>query len=191
MKKQILFFVSLVITFSSCVTITPKAKQVPYTSVEKIVSLKPGMSYAEVSSTLGIPPYDVHYLTDSEGMALQYFYRLKVRKFKLPSMNNAEDFYESEEFQTIGEPKYLTSEPQILLVMFKEGKMSSALTGAGLQESEAYLLKNDNIKIINKGNFQRIVVGEKVGQNNQEYLPKDTLIAYNKKFVKRKSRRQK
>lgn len=190
MKKQLLFFVSLVITLSSC-TITPKAKQAPYTSVEKIVSLKPGMSYAEVSSTLGIPPYDVHYLTDSEGMALQYFYRLKVRKFKLPSMNNAEEFYESEEFQTMGEPKYLTSEPQILLVIFKEGKMSSALTKAGLQESEAYLLKNDNIKIINKGNYQRVVVEEKVGQNNQEYLPKDTLIAYNKKIFKRKSRRQK
>ncbi len=73
MKKyySILF---TVIFFSSCLVQSPK-----YAGVEQVLSLKTGMSKEEVSTTLGIPPYDIKYFTDTSSQLI-YKYRTTDRR---------------------------------------------------------------------------------------------------------------
>jgi hypothetical protein len=68
-------FFMLVCFFASCIVQAPK-----YTKVEQVLMLKPGMSRDEVTTTLGIPPYDMRSMNDKGETVLIYKYRVTDRK---------------------------------------------------------------------------------------------------------------
>jgi hypothetical protein len=74
MKRSNILLVFLLLCFvSSCIVKAPK-----YTTVEKVLALKLGLTKDEVSERLGIPPYNFKSLTDS-GTVLLYKYRVTDR----------------------------------------------------------------------------------------------------------------
>jgi hypothetical protein len=66
----------LVFTLHSCIVERP-----PYSKVEKVLTLKLGMSMDTISKILDIPPYDLRSLDDSSGQTvLVYKYRVTDRR---------------------------------------------------------------------------------------------------------------
>lgn len=74
--RIIKFFLAflLLINFASCVVERP-----PYTKIEQVLTLHTGMSKEEVSTVLGIPPYDLKLSTDTQTILI-YKYRVTNRK---------------------------------------------------------------------------------------------------------------
>ncbi len=73
--------VSIAVTLHSCIVHAPK-----YTGIEEVLTLKPGMTKEEVSKALGIPPYDLKSVTDSETVLI-YKYRTTDRNTLPLAMN--------------------------------------------------------------------------------------------------------
>ncbi|MFL5765758.1 MAG: outer membrane protein assembly factor BamE [Bacteroidia bacterium] len=61
-------------SFSSCITQSPK-----YASVEQVLSLKTGMTKNEISDSLGVPPYDIRWYSDT---TTQYIYKYRTTERK-------------------------------------------------------------------------------------------------------------
>jgi len=81
---KILIFISTCLFLamvSSCIVQAPK-----YTGVEEVLQLKTGMTKEEVSSILGIPPYDLKSILDSTTTYI-YKYRTTDRKTVPLAMN--------------------------------------------------------------------------------------------------------
>lgn len=72
MKNSLLIFLSTLL-FSSCIVQSPK-----YTSLEKVMTLKLGMSRAAVEETLGLKPYNLKSYTDTSDVYI-YIYRVTDR----------------------------------------------------------------------------------------------------------------
>ncbi len=159
--KPLLFISSIVVLFSSC-GIHSKWVAPPYTNVEKIMTLKPGMTVEEVTGTLGIPAYNVYNIQEDGSMILLYNYRIKNRKMEVP-VDPAEqnDVIHSESGQDGGQTFYQT-ESNYLYVYFKEKKLKSVITEAGLVNSEFIMLVNNNLKIISKEDMSKLTM-KKVG----------------------------
>jgi hypothetical protein len=123
----------------------------PFTSVDKVVKVKTGMSMAEVSSTLGIEPYDAYFSQDDGFFVVTYNYRLKDRRMTIisPFPGEREKKVRSEEAQLTGEIWYQRSY-QTIYVFFKDGKMKSLITDNGRADGEFLLITNNNISFINK-----------------------------------------
>lgn len=142
--------VILMIVMSGCM----KRLAPPYSTVEKIVRVTPGMSASEVSSTLGIPPYDVYHMAGDGSSVMSYWYKLKERKNTgcgtFEKMGLADPFYSKEENLSVG-ASYYTSEHK-LYVLYQNGKVSSLVTDAGQAESEELLILNNTIQFIGKTN---------------------------------------
>ena len=126
----------------------------PYSTVEKIVRITPGMTAAEVSSTLGIPPYDVYHMSGDGSSVMSYWYKLKERKNTgcgtFEKMGLADPFYSKEENLAVG-ASYYTTEHR-LYVLYNNGKVSSLVTDAGRNDSEDLLVLNNTIQFIAKTN---------------------------------------
>jgi hypothetical protein len=149
-KLQLLCFVTALVLFSSCA----KRIAVPYSTVEKIVKITPGMSASDVSSTLGIPPYDIYHMAGDGSTILLYNYRLKKRKNTgcglLENMGLADPFYSKEENLSVGNSYYV--EDCRLYVLLQNGKVASLVTDAGREDSEDLLVQNNTIQFIAKSN---------------------------------------
>ena len=74
MKKQILKVVFILLFLTSCIIQSPK-----YTTLDKVMSLKLGMSRTAVEETLGIKPYDIKSYNDTSNVFI-YVYRVTDRK---------------------------------------------------------------------------------------------------------------
>jgi outer membrane protein assembly factor BamE (lipoprotein component of BamABCDE complex) len=72
--KSILRTLVFACLLSSCVVEAPK-----YTGIEEVLTLKTGMTKEEVSKTLGIPPYDLKTVTDTQSTYI-YKYRTTDRR---------------------------------------------------------------------------------------------------------------
>jgi len=72
--KKYLILLFIVLGFSSCFVQSPK-----YAAIEQVLTLKTGMSKEEVSTVLGIPPYDFKSVTDTS-YQLIYKYRTTDRR---------------------------------------------------------------------------------------------------------------
>lgn len=72
--KKLLPVLFLAFFLSSCFIQSPK-----YAGVEQVLSLKTGMTKEEVSTVLGIPPYDIKSLTDTSAQLI-YKYRTTDRR---------------------------------------------------------------------------------------------------------------
>jgi len=121
----------------------------PYSTVEKIAKISCGMTSSDVSSTLGIPPYDIYH-TNCDGSTLHvYWYKIKERRNKGCSSTMA-DFYSKEENLTVGNTYY--TKEQRVYVLFQNGKVSGMITDAGREDSEDLLIHNNTIQFIGKTN---------------------------------------
>jgi hypothetical protein len=126
----------------------------PYSTVEKIVRINPGMTASDVSSTLGIPPYDVYHMAGDGSSVMSYWYKIKERKNTgcglLENMGLADPFYSKEENLAVG-ASYFTTEHRVY-VLYQNGKVSSLVTDAGRENSEDLLVLNNTIQFIGKTN---------------------------------------
>ncbi len=81
-------FISIILFFtSSCIVVSPK-----YTTLEKTMMLKPGMTQHEVEELLGVHPYDIKSASDSL-LVLTYVYRVTSRRtlsFNTKAVNGSE-----------------------------------------------------------------------------------------------------
>ncbi|MFN8230282.1 MAG: hypothetical protein U0V03_05090 [Bacteroidia bacterium] len=149
-KTHLLAFVTVVMLLSSCA----KRIAVPYSTVEKIVKVTPGMTTSDVSSTLGIPPYDVYHMAGDGSTVLIFNYKLKQRKNTgcgaLERMGFADPFYSKEENLAVGSSYYV--EESKVYILFQNGKVTSLVTDAGREDSEDLLIQNNTIQFISKSN---------------------------------------
>ncbi len=134
----------------------------PYTNVEKIMSMKPGMTLEEVNQTLGIPPYNIFNIQDDGSMVLLYNYRVKNRRMDVPSDPLTQtDVKNSEAGQDQGQP-YYESESNFLYVYFKDRKLKSVISETGIENSEFLMLINNNLKTLTKEDMNKLTM-KKVG----------------------------
>jgi len=152
-------FITCIVILTSCaVQQNQKWIAPPYTSVDKIIKVKEGMSIEEVNNVLGINPYDIYILQDKGASILIYNYRIKDREMEVPSnYNQRTKFIHSEEAQTSGEIRYKT-DGNILYAFFKDGKLETMLTDAGKDNSEYLLLINNNVGILSKKELDKLKV---------------------------------
>lgn len=150
--KNFLFVCTAAILLSSCYT---KRIAPPYTKVESIIKINPGMTASEVSSTLGIPPFDIYHMSGDGSTVHMYYYKVKERRNKecfiiigIDKIFSADAFYAKEQNLTVGS-SYYTKEER-LYVLFKNGKVSSLVTDAGRDDSEDLLVQNNTIQFISK-----------------------------------------
>ncbi len=74
MNKPILTAIVIMLFLSSCIVQSPK-----YTTVQQVLTLKIGMTKAEVEDTLGLKPYDIKLYNDT-GNTYVYVYRVVDRR---------------------------------------------------------------------------------------------------------------
>ena len=75
MRAAHLLLIAIIACLSSCIVQAPK-----YTKIEQVLSLKPGMTKDDVTTALGIPPYDLRSMNDKGETVLIYKYRVTDRK---------------------------------------------------------------------------------------------------------------
>lgn len=95
----------------------------PFTDLEKILALKPGISEKEASDILKIKPYDIVYSHELGKKILIYNYRVKDRNMRLQT-RAAERIIHSEDAQRQGEVWY-NKQYRELFVLFENEKLKS------------------------------------------------------------------
>jgi outer membrane protein assembly factor BamE (lipoprotein component of BamABCDE complex) len=123
-----------------------------FTNVQKISSLKRGMSVEEVNKALGITPFDA--IFDLDDLLLSYNYRLKKRRIPVTNLNNFVNMYEdpaknsvnSELAQNIGSIYY--DEWKKLFVKFNDDKLVGFFTDEGLENASRIATVENRIAII-------------------------------------------
>lgn len=135
------FIIIILLIFTACRT----WNSIPYTNVEKLSSLKIGMSINEVNKSLELKPYDL-YLKGENGVVALYNYRVKKRKMKV--LGKKSSSLHNEDSQTKGEDWY--AERYYCYIYFKNNKLKSIITDRGKLKSEEILIKNNSIYLIQK-----------------------------------------
>lgn len=161
MKKLLITAVTSGFLASCSVYISP-----PFTDVEKISQLKKDMPASKVSAVLGIPPYDIFYMDETDGYVLCYNYRVKNKRLKVETLNR--DEFErktrNDDSQTSGvmwyDKKYKT-----VYCMIKAGNLVSYLTTSGEQRVDDVLTQLNRIEFIEKSNV--VDLNEKQGDATQ------------------------
>ena len=74
MKNNVLLVVFVLVFSTSCIVQSPK-----FTTLEKVMTLKIGMTKAEVEETLGLKPYNLKSYTDTSNVFI-YVYRVTDRR---------------------------------------------------------------------------------------------------------------
>lgn len=140
MKKYLspFLFLTLILLSTSC----GKWIAPPYTNVDKILRIAPGMELQEVNLILEIEPYDVYIRRDNNFIVV-YNYRVKDRRMKLSGHTKSTS---DEASQTAGTDWY--GDSYYCYVYFQDNKVKSILTDAGLKSSEDILVKNNNIYLM-------------------------------------------
>lgn len=156
--KALLYAGAIALLMSSCAQMVAP----PYTTVEKIARINPGMSYSDVSSTLGVPPFDIYHMSGDGSTVHLFNYKLKERRNKGCSLF-MRDFYSKEENLTTGSSFY--TEEQKVYVLFDKGKVSGMVTDAGRDDSEDLLVQNNTIQFIAKNErhallYEKLDMGE-------------------------------
>jgi hypothetical protein len=130
----------------------------PFTNVKKITQLTKGMTFTEVSTTLGIDPYDVVYTNETESLC---YYNYRILDRKIPILNSTESQTESQidslnlssdASQVYGKKFY--SEWKKLYVSFKDGKLVNFISSTGLSEAKYILFVNGQIKLLSKKDLE-------------------------------------
>jgi len=151
--NKIKFYLGLIVIgflFSSCKSywVAPA-----FTSVDKLVSVRPGMNVNEVNKTLGIEPYNVYNMQEDGNSIVLYNYRTKSRKVIVsqdPKLR--ENYIRGEESSQTEGTTWYNPEWQVAYVIFNNGKVKSILTDQGRADGEYLLLVQNNIQSISKEN---------------------------------------
>ena len=148
MKKMLLISAAVGILASCSVYISP-----PFTDVEKISKLETGMGQNKVSTVLGISPYDIFYMDETDGFVLSYNYRVANKRLKVETLNQDEFQRKSrnQDSQTAGVIWY-DKDYKVLYCLIKEGKLVSYLTSSGEQKADQVLTQLNRIEFIEKSN---------------------------------------
>jgi hypothetical protein len=117
----------------------------PYTNVDKILDVQPGMTISDVNLTLGIDPYDVYYIYADGSFILVYNYRLRERMMDNATIDR--ETTRSERAQTMGEPIYRDYSSRVY-VIFKDSIVQSLITDAGKENAEYLLLVENNVQLL-------------------------------------------
>lgn len=171
MKNLIYLFALSAILVSCRSQVAP-----PYTRVENIVRINPGMTASEVSSILGIPPFDLYNMAGDGSTIHQYYYKVKERKNKGCSLF-MNDFYSKEQNLTVGNSFY--SKEQALFVLYQNGKVASLVTSSGRDDAADLLVVNNTIQFIAKTNRHALMY-EKL-ELGQSYIKLDSHGHFDKK----------
>jgi hypothetical protein len=129
----------------------------PFTSVDKITNLKPGMTISQVNQTLGNNPYNILYGDQAGEQIITYRYRRANRRQKLPSgATEAAEFVHRPVSQIDGEKWYDNDGVAEIKVRFREGKMVSLISNEGLRKSRSTLLTDNDIAFIDENELSFI-----------------------------------
>jgi len=155
-----LLYLSAILLFSSCT----KMLAPPYSTVEKIARVTPGMTASNVTTSLGIPPFDIYHMSATGSTVHLYNYKLKERK-NTGCHLLMKDFYSQEQNLTVGSSYY--TKQQLLYVLFDKGKVASLVTDAGRDDSEDLLVHNNTIQFIAKTErhallYEKLELGQKL-----------------------------
>ena len=133
MKIITLYLITSIIIFSSCSVLTsPK-----YTKVEKIIKLEEGMTITEVTTTLGLDPYDVLHIQKDGTTLLLYYYKHKERDIGKFQKDNEASLTQGRKIRYV--------KPSRLYVLFDDDqKLQSVYSEAGLQNSP-FIVRTDQI----------------------------------------------
>ena len=175
MKKLLIVTAAIGFLASCSVYISP-----PFTDVEKIQQLKKDMPANKVSAVLGIPPYDIYYMDESDGYVLTYNYRVKNKRLKIETLNR--DEFErktrNDDSQTSGVMWY-DKKHKTLYCLIKEGKLVSYLTTSGEQKVDDVLTQLNRIEFIEKSNV--VELDPKQGDATQVDQSNDKFLFFRKK----------
>lgn len=111
-----------------------------YTDPTKISTIQVGDSFDELTSKLGIQPYDIFHVNGEGSTLISYKYRLKLRKV------DAEQDLHNQASQTSG-TAYFNEEKTAFILMVND-KVSSVLTTSGIEDSRAILVENNLLRFI-------------------------------------------
>lgn len=137
MKKlfiKILVIASFAIMITSCKTIqAPK-----FTSIDRIMDLKMGMSSVDVFEKLGSPPYDVLFC-QAEGYTLYlYYYKVIERKVIMLNLNKIGN-------EAKGDNVYNAALKSVWLLFDKNNKLESYITSNGKKDAVNHILINNTV----------------------------------------------
>ena len=126
------FFAALM----GCKSMTTNIKiQAPaYTTVDRVVALEVGLDPIQVSSTLGIQPYDL--LSSTEDRVTIHVYHYKVWERK-----DSPALFSKEEGMNSGNP--ILGEQALLYVKFKNNKLVALWTERGEQKTLELLIRDN------------------------------------------------
>ncbi len=160
--KNKLFYTLLFLSslLSSCSITKSYNYALPFTNVEKIISLNKGESINEVNAKLGINPYNVLHLSEDGSMVLIYHYRTQQRKLESKNFVQPEErqaYLESDEYQNGGKLVYKLDVEKVC-VFFRNGRMVSYVTTEGFTSSEFHLYFNYQLKLISEGKFEPFTI---------------------------------
>ena len=174
MKKLLLITATIGFLASCSVYISP-----PFTDVEKISNLKKGMPQNKVSAVLGIPPYDIFYMDETDGYVLSYNYRVKDKRLKIETLNQDEFQRKTrnDDSQTSGVIWY-DKDYKVLYCLIKDGQLVSYLTSSGEQKVDQVLTQLNRIEFIEKSNV--VDLNEKQGDATQVDKNTDKFLFFRK-----------
>jgi len=172
----------ILLSFSSLLASCAQMVAPPYTTVEKIARVNPGMSYSEVATTLGIPPFDIYHMSGDGSTVHIFNYKLKERKNKGCGLF-MKDYYAKEDNLTTGGSFYTTE--QKIYVLYNNGKLASMISDAGREDSENLIVQNNTIQFLAKTErhglmYEKLDMGESLirldSRGNFDYKRKDSGI---------------
>ena len=110
---------------AGCAVLAPQ-----FTTIDRIITLQPGMTYDQVTLALGILPYDV-YLGQEDGTTVYSWQYKHLERLEVPERLATRDGMAS--------GRELLVKPSWLYGIFVEGKLVSFTTDAGLDGTPAVL----------------------------------------------------
>lgn len=127
----------------------------PYTSVDKIISLKAGMTIQQANAVLGITPYDVFHIQDEGSSIVTYKYRIADRRQKMTGSQKKIEADKHREISQTGGEVWYQKEDHTLFMLMRDGKIRSLLTDNGIKYSKIILFEDNDIRFISKQELSR------------------------------------
>lgn len=167
--RYILLLFTLPLLFPACkpaetvVRTGPVSLEPFYTSMDKLVTLRAGMSREEARQTLGVYPFDIMH-NQFDGCEIHhYLYRTRMRELPL------DDYSQS----LIGGTQKLTDRNDLFLI-FRDNGLETFFSGSGKEARPLLQLKDDLMFVCNNSDF---IEGPRKGctdTNALNYDPKAT-----------------
>ncbi len=124
-RSRFLGVVSAALFASGCAVLAPQ-----FTTIDRVITLQPGMTYDQVTQALGILPYDV-YLGQEDGTTLYSWQYKHLERLEYPERLATRDGMSSGRERLV--------KPSWMYAIFIDGMLVSYTTDAGLDGAPAVL----------------------------------------------------